>query len=174
MVAALQPGMPDSTMIFFGARVLPMQPGEEAATLTYSVTNNSGNFEFASVPSGRYLVRAKAEDMHASETEVTVADFGAFVKVQLKVLVEEQVQVSATEPDPLSPDRNADAIDLNDTLLRNLPTDSQNIIPLISSCARYSPRSLPRGAGAGPSTCSEPSWSRNRPATPAASSIAAA
>ena len=37
LVAAMQPGMPDSTMIFFGAQVPPLKPGEQVAGLTYVV-----------------------------------------------------------------------------------------------------------------------------------------
>jgi hypothetical protein len=41
------------------------------------------------------------------------------------------VWVTAADPDPVAPDRNSDAVDLNDALLQGLPTDSQNIVPLL-------------------------------------------
>jgi VWFA-related protein len=33
LVAVMQPGMPDATMLFFGAQVLPLKPGEESANI---------------------------------------------------------------------------------------------------------------------------------------------
>ncbi len=51
LIAAMQPGMPDSTMIFFGARVLPLKPGEAAATLTYVV--NAEHIVFTATPDKR-------------------------------------------------------------------------------------------------------------------------
>lgn len=98
-----------------------------------TVSDNSGQFEFDQVPPGRYVLRGKAEDMQSAATEVTVAGLGVYITLQMKVTVEEQVQVSAGEPDPVAPDRNSDAVDLSDTLLRDLPTDSQNIVPLLSN-----------------------------------------
>lgn len=71
--------------------------------------------------------------MQNTETEIAVATSAVDVKLQMTVTVEEQVQVSAAVPDPMAADRNSDAVDLSDTLLRDLPADSQNIMPLLSN-----------------------------------------
>jgi VWFA-related protein len=57
LVAAMQPGMPDSTMIFFGAQVPPLKPGEQVAALTYVI--NAQHIAFAEAPDLRK--RAKIE-----------------------------------------------------------------------------------------------------------------
>ena len=98
-----------------------------------TVSDNSGHFEFEDVPPGHYLLRGKAEDMQSADTEISVAGLGVDIKLQMKVTVEEQITVSAAEPDPIAPDKNSDAVDLSGTLLRDLPTDSQNIVPLLSN-----------------------------------------
>jgi hypothetical protein len=53
----MQPGMPDSTMIFFGAQVPPLKPGEQVAALTYVI--NAQHIVFAEAPDLRK--RAKIE-----------------------------------------------------------------------------------------------------------------
>src|SRR5207253_1128113 len=57
LVAAMQPGMPDSTMIFFGAQVPPPKPGEQVAAMTYVI--DAQHIAFAEAPDHRK--RAKIE-----------------------------------------------------------------------------------------------------------------
>jgi hypothetical protein len=45
LVAAMQPGMPDSTMIFFGAQVPPVKPGEQFAAMTYVINAQHISFD---------------------------------------------------------------------------------------------------------------------------------
>ncbi len=98
-----------------------------------AVSDNGGQFVFENVPSGHYVLNGKAEDMQGMATDVTVEGLGVDIKLLMKVTSEEQVQVSASEPDPLAPDKNSEAVDLSESLLRDLPTDSQNIVPLLSN-----------------------------------------
>jgi len=98
-----------------------------------TVSDNWGRFLFEDLPPGHYILRGKAESMQSAETEVVVADNPVEVKLLMKVSVEEQVSVTEASPDPVSPDKNSDAVDLNAELLRDLPTDSQNIVPLLSN-----------------------------------------
>ena len=48
LVAAMQPGMPDATMLVFGARVLPLKPGEVTADIAYVV--GAGQIAFTETP----------------------------------------------------------------------------------------------------------------------------
>jgi hypothetical protein len=104
-----------------------------SGTSRNTVSDNSGRFVFKNVPPGRYLLRGKAEDMQSAESKVVVEGDTVEVKLQMKVSVEEKITVTETAPDPVSPDNNSDAVDLNAGLLRDLPTDSQNIVPLLSN-----------------------------------------
>jgi len=98
-----------------------------------TVSDNLGHFVFTDVPAGHYLLRAKAEGMQSAETDVIVEGMAVEVKLLMKVSAEEEkITVSATEPDPVSPDKNSDTVDLSATLLRDLPTDTQNILPLLT------------------------------------------
>ena len=103
--------------------------GESRKTLS----DNAGRFEFEDVLPGQYLLRGRAEEMQSTEAAVVVSRPGVNLILQMKVMVEEQVQVSAAEPDPAAPDGNSNAVDFSDTLLLSLPTDSQNIVPLLSN-----------------------------------------
>jgi hypothetical protein len=98
-----------------------------------TVSDNSGHFVFKDVPPGHYVLRGKAEDMQSADTEVVVVGNAMEVKLRMKVSVEEQITVTQAAPDPVSPDNNSDAVDLNAALLRDLPTDSENIVPLLSN-----------------------------------------
>ena len=102
------------------------------SAVRHTVSDNLGNFSFKDLSPGHYLLRAKAEDMQSAEKEIAVEGNAISVKLQMKVSIEEQVNVNANAPDPVS-DNNSDAVDLNARLLRGLPTDSQNILPLLSN-----------------------------------------
>ena len=99
----------------------------------HTVSDHLGHFVFTDVPSGRYVLRGKAGDMQNGEAGVVVEANVVEVKLQMKVSLEDEITVSATEPDPVSPDKNSDSVALSATLLRELPTDSQNILPLLNN-----------------------------------------
>jgi Carboxypeptidase regulatory-like domain/AMIN domain/TonB dependent receptor len=96
-----------------------------------TVSDNLGHFVFTDVPSGHYVLRGKAGDMQNAETDVVVGANAVEVKLLMKVSLEEEITVSAA--DPVSPDKNSDTVDLSATVLRDLPTDTQNILPLLSN-----------------------------------------
>jgi hypothetical protein len=96
-------------------------------------SDNSGRFTFKNVRPGHYVLTGRAEDTEQANLRVEVDEAPVEVRLRLKVTVEEQVQVRAAEADPVAPDKNSDAVAFSDTLLRDLPTDSQNIVPLLSS-----------------------------------------
>jgi hypothetical protein len=98
-----------------------------------TVSDNWGRFVFKDVPSGHYILHGSAENMRSTETEVVVVDNTVEVKLLMNASVEEQIRVTEDAPDPVSPEKNSDAVDLNAALLSDLPTDSQNIVPLLSN-----------------------------------------
>ncbi len=115
------------------AELLLINPANGQSSKT--VSDNSGRFAFEDVLPGHYLVRVKAEDMQSTEADVVVSHPGVDITLQMKVMVEEEVRVSAADSDPVAPDRNSNAVDLSDALLQGLPTDSQNIVPLLTNFA---------------------------------------
>jgi hypothetical protein len=96
------------------------------------LSDDLGQFSFDHLPPGSYSLSATLEESKTS-VDVEVLSRPLHVTLVMKVVVEEQVNVSAAEPDPLSPGRNSDAVDFSSALLRSLPTDSQNLVPLISN-----------------------------------------
>jgi hypothetical protein len=115
------------------AELLLISPANGQSSKTLS--DNSGRFAFEDVLPGHYLVRVKAEEMQSTEADVVVSHPRVDITLRMKVMVEEEVRVSAADPDPVAPDRNSNAVDLSDAVLQGLPTDSQNIVPLLTNFA---------------------------------------
>jgi VWFA-related protein len=55
LLAAMQPGMPDSTMVLFGAQVPPPKPGEQVAVMNYVITTQ--DIAFTAGPDARQRAR---------------------------------------------------------------------------------------------------------------------
>jgi len=90
-----------------------------------------GNFSFENVPPGSYLLKGDVEDFQSVNLPVTVQQSPVELKVVLKISREEEVTV--TQPEPIDPVQNADAVKFDDRLFTELPTESQDIIPLLSN-----------------------------------------
>jgi carboxypeptidase family protein/TonB-dependent receptor-like protein len=95
-----------------------------------AVADNTGRFRF-DVPPAKYSLLGRADDLQSDEKSVTMTTEPVEVKIRLKVGLEEEVTVTAGNP--VSPEKNADALPFSEQLLTQLPLDSQNFIPLISS-----------------------------------------
>ena len=95
-----------------------------------AVADGDGRFRF-DVPPGKYSLRARADELQSDEKTVTIATAPVEVKIRLKFGLEEEVTVTAGSP--VSPEKNADAVPFSEQLLTQLPIDSQNFIPLLSS-----------------------------------------
>jgi hypothetical protein len=91
----------------------------------------SGNFSFGNVPPGNYLLKGDMEDFQTVNLPVMVQQSPIQLKVVLKILREEEVTV--TQPEPIDPGQNADAVKFDDRLFTELPTQNQDIIPLLSN-----------------------------------------
>ena len=94
-------------------------------------TDGNGNFSFENVPPGNYLLQGNLEDFQSLNLPFAVEQLPIKLKVVLKVVHEEEVTVTPTEA--IDPGQNADAVKLDDRLFTELPTESQDIIPLLSN-----------------------------------------
>ncbi len=95
-------------------------------------TSGDGSFSFAGVPSGSYLLQGVMEDFQSISLPVTVEMSPIQLRVILKISREEEVTVTSQQ-NSVAPDQNADAVRFDDRLFTELPTESQDIIPLLSN-----------------------------------------
>ena len=98
-----------------------------------TASDGSGRFRFENVLPGSYTLRAQAEEFQTLELPITVGAQPMEIKVQLKIAAEgQQLAVTSTQ-DQVMPEENADALKFNDQLIRELPTESQDIVSVLSN-----------------------------------------
>lgn len=96
-------------------------------------SDNNGRFLFENVSPGSYTLKVQADEFQPFEKDFTVGADPLEVSVKLKIASEEQqVTVSASQ-DRILPEENADAVKVNDQLIREIPTESQDILPVLSN-----------------------------------------
>src|SRR6266498_3653035 len=100
-----------------------------------AVANGAGSFSFENIPPGQYSLQATAKNYETNEQAITVgAQPPAWIKIKMKIRVEDEVTISESSVEPvISPGRNADTIKFDDDLLRELPTQGQDILPVIAN-----------------------------------------
>jgi len=97
------------------------------------ISDSNGRFIFENVLPGDYTLRAQAEEFRIHETDITIGAESLEIIVKMKIAPEEQqITVMGTQ-DHVLPQNNADAVKVNDRLIRELPTESQDIVPLLSN-----------------------------------------
>src|SRR5260370_2682211 len=94
--------------------------------------DKTGRFAFE-VPPGDYSLLARAEDLESRETAVTIGTTPFAIRLRLKVGLQEQLTVTAGHQDALAPDDNATAVAFDENMFRQLPADSENILPLVTA-----------------------------------------
>jgi hypothetical protein len=93
-------------------------------------TNSQGNYEFKTLPAGKYIMTVVAQGFSLYENDnVAVADQPLRLNVSMKIEVEqEKIQVSDTAPTiDVNPSNNAGAITLSGKELESLPDDPDEL-----------------------------------------------
>jgi len=101
-----------------------------------TVTDRAGHFELSGVPAGDHIVKASLDGFQSASVRVTVgADGIGRLAIRLKVSnVEQEVTVVGNKAgDPLAPDGNADAVSLDSDAIRWAPSESQDLVPLLTN-----------------------------------------
>jgi len=100
-----------------------------------SVSDSAGAFRFENVMPGQYSLKAEAKDYEEVELPITVgAEPITDIKIKMKVQIKDEVTITENRSEqPISPEKNADTVDLDDDLLREMPSDSQKLLPIIAN-----------------------------------------
>lgn len=100
-----------------------------------TTANGDGYFSFRNVSPGEYVVTAESEGFVEAETVLTIgAQAPAPIALMLDINVSGEVTVTDTKIEKLlEPDKNANRVDFDDDLLRDLPTDTRNILPVLNN-----------------------------------------
>ncbi len=117
-------------------------PGENV-TLTNNATGQAlntqsdgqGSFSFTSVPPGDYVLKGEVQGFKAVEVQLAVRN-RPLTDVAITMPIgdaEEVVDVSALSSQPTAADNNADAVQVNADLINSLPSQGQDILPVVSN-----------------------------------------
>jgi hypothetical protein len=101
-----------------------------------TVSDRNGHFEITGVAAGTYSVRASLDGFQTVAPPLTIGvDPPPPLAIRLKVShVELEVTVVGRRTgDPLSPEGNADAVTVDDDQLRWMPSESQDVLPVLTN-----------------------------------------
>jgi hypothetical protein len=115
---------------------------EESLTLTSkatgavrrTVSDASGTFSFQDVAPGEYTLKGEAEGFTSTKIKLTVGtEPPAPIKIQMAVNLSDEVTINSKQSEPVSPENNPSLVYLNSTSLGALPSQSQNVLSVISN-----------------------------------------
>lgn len=115
-----------------------------------TVSDDSGHFSLDNVMPGEYILKGEAEGFQPAELAIKVGSKPLkSLKVQMEISISEDVTVSAKASQPELAENNADAVSFNNNLLGAVPTQMQDILPLLSNF--FSPAAMESSAQNAPS-----------------------
>jgi hypothetical protein len=98
-------------------------------------SDGEGKFVFINVAPGNYVLKGEAEGFKRYETPISVEN-QALKNIRVTMPVssaEEVVEVSASGSRPDAPENNADALNVNADFIAGLPSQSQDILSVVSN-----------------------------------------
>jgi hypothetical protein len=111
---------------------------KDSGAVIKTIADEAGSFRFDSVQPGTYTLKSEAKNFVTTEKEVMI-NTSAPVSLKLKMQVsakEEEITVSSSgrsEEESISLDRNADRLNFDNDLMRNLPAPGQNPLQIVSA-----------------------------------------
>lgn len=99
-----------------------------------TMSGAEGSFSFQNVAPGNYILRGEAEGFKTAQLPITVeAQPLSGMKLEMRINGSEEITVTAAGSQPDSPENNADAFYVNNDFMGALPSQSQDILPVISN-----------------------------------------
>jgi hypothetical protein len=100
-----------------------------------AVADDGGGFRFENLAPGKYSLKGKAKGFEATELEITIgAEAPAPIKLKLGINLKEEVTITDNQTEQIiSPEANADAINMTSDFLKTLPAQSDDILPIIGN-----------------------------------------
>ncbi len=109
--------------------------GKATGQARVAKSDGEGRFVFANVSPGEYVLKGEAEGFKRFEMAVSVHN-QAVTNLRMTMPIsstEEVVDVSASGSRPDAPENNADSVNVNMDFIAGLPSQSQDILPVVSN-----------------------------------------
>jgi carboxypeptidase family protein len=100
-----------------------------------AVADDGGNFSFPNLPPGKYSLKGEAKGFEGADLQVTIGEQSPeTIKLKLGISLKEEVTIKDDQTEQtLSPQANADAINMTGDFLKALPAQSEDILPILGN-----------------------------------------